>query len=104
MNAKFCVFVICVKAIMYLLLHNLHDCTFNLTKVVPSQNHEDTGKLTQRNNNSSVNVSFLGSNLYGFLLSKCFSNRFTGDLLNGFLLIGCCFSIATSQLFLLFLI
>ena len=30
MNVKFSVFVICVKDIIYLLLHNLHDCTFNL--------------------------------------------------------------------------
>ena len=28
MNAKISVFVICVKAIIYLLLYNLHDCTF----------------------------------------------------------------------------
>ena len=28
MNAKISVFVICVKVIIYLLLHNLHDCTF----------------------------------------------------------------------------
>ena len=27
MNAKISVFVICVEAIMYLLLYNLHDCT-----------------------------------------------------------------------------
>ena len=31
MNAKISVFVICVEAIIYLLLHNLHDCTFNNT-------------------------------------------------------------------------
>ena len=30
MNAKVLVFVICVEAIIYLLLYNLHDCTFNL--------------------------------------------------------------------------
>ena len=30
MEAKISVFVICVEVIMYLLLHNLHDCTFNL--------------------------------------------------------------------------
>ena len=30
MIAKFSVFVICVEAIVYLLLHDLHDCTFNL--------------------------------------------------------------------------
>ena len=29
MNAKISVFVICVEAITYLLLYNLHDCTFN---------------------------------------------------------------------------
>ena len=29
MNAKIFVFVICVEAIIYLLLYNLHDCTFN---------------------------------------------------------------------------
>ena len=28
MNTKISVFVICVEAIIYLLLHNLHDCTF----------------------------------------------------------------------------
>ena len=29
MNAKISVFVICVEVITYLLLGNLHDCTFN---------------------------------------------------------------------------
>ena len=29
MNAKMSLFVICVEAIIYLLLYNLHDCTFN---------------------------------------------------------------------------
>ena len=29
MNAKLSVFDICVEAIIYLLSHNLHDCTFN---------------------------------------------------------------------------
>ena len=28
MNAKISVFIICVKAIRYLLFYNLHDCTF----------------------------------------------------------------------------
>ena len=28
MNAKISVFVICIEAIIYLLLYNLHDCTF----------------------------------------------------------------------------
>ena len=30
MNVKTSVFVICVKTIIYLLLYNLHDCTFNV--------------------------------------------------------------------------
>ena len=30
MNAKISVFVICVEANNYLLLYNLHDCTFKL--------------------------------------------------------------------------
>ena len=29
MKAKIAVFVICVKAIIYLLIYNLHECTFN---------------------------------------------------------------------------
>ena len=29
MDAKISVFVICVEVIIYLLLYNLHDCTFN---------------------------------------------------------------------------
>ena len=30
MNAKISVFVICVEAIIYLLLYNLHECTFKI--------------------------------------------------------------------------
>ena len=30
MNTKFSVFVICIETIIYLLLYNLHDCTFNV--------------------------------------------------------------------------
>ena len=30
MNAKIAMFVTCVEAIIYLLLCNLHDCTFNV--------------------------------------------------------------------------
>ena len=29
MNAKISVFVICIETVIYLLLYNLHDCTFN---------------------------------------------------------------------------
>ena len=34
MNAKISVFVIFVKAIIYLLLYNLHDCAFNGVKLL----------------------------------------------------------------------
>ena len=34
MNAKISVFVVCVAAIIYLLLYNLHDCTFNMHKYI----------------------------------------------------------------------
>ena len=30
MNAKISVFIICVEVIIYLLLYNLHGCTFNM--------------------------------------------------------------------------
>ena len=32
MNAKISVFVVCAKAILYLLWYNLHDCTFKFTR------------------------------------------------------------------------
>ena len=34
MNAKISVFVICVEAIIYLLLYNLRDCTFDIDKIL----------------------------------------------------------------------
>ena len=33
MNAEISLFVICVEAIIYLLLYNLHDCTFKFVQV-----------------------------------------------------------------------
>ena len=29
MNVEISVYVVCIEAIIYLLLYNLHDCTFN---------------------------------------------------------------------------
>ena len=44
MNAKISVFVICVEAIIYWLLFNLHDSTFKiwalLTEMALSRNHQ----------------------------------------------------------------
>ena len=34
MNARISVFVICVETIIYLILYNLHDCTFNLASKI----------------------------------------------------------------------
>ena len=33
MNVKISVFAICVEAIIYLLLHNMRDCTFKASKL-----------------------------------------------------------------------
>ena len=41
MNAKISVSVICVEAIIYLLLYNLHDCTFEKTDESIIKNHDD---------------------------------------------------------------
>ena len=38
MNAEISVFVICVEAIIYLLLYNLHDCTFKIIGMISSRN------------------------------------------------------------------
>ena len=35
MNAKISVFVICLEAILYLLLYNLNECTFNNKQGLP---------------------------------------------------------------------
>ena len=40
MNKKISVFVICVEAIIYLLLHHLYDCTFNLMEKHFPQNQK----------------------------------------------------------------
>ena len=44
MNAKISVFIICVEAIIYLLLYNLHDCTFKclLKSIMKMQNLHKT--------------------------------------------------------------
>ena len=38
MNAKISVFVICIKAIIYLLLYDLHGCTFNSFDIITNTN------------------------------------------------------------------
>ena len=49
MNTKISVFVICVKVIIYLLLHNLHDCTFN--------NDNISNQLVKNKNDRSLSGS-----------------------------------------------
>ena len=60
MNAKLSLFVICVEAIIYLLLDNFHDCTFNQSPTLD--------KFTGR---SSVSL---------FHLNICFLSKNTDDL------------------------
>ena len=47
MNLKKLVFVICVEEIIYLLLYNLHDCTFNTHEI-----------FFQMSNRNCVSVSY----------------------------------------------
>ena len=41
-NAKYSLFVICVEAIIYLSLYNLHDCTFKNTTLRYLENGTET--------------------------------------------------------------
>ena len=50
MNVKISVFVICVKAIIYLLLYNLHDCTFKVRILdIPKLSRNAKGYLISQN-------------------------------------------------------
>ena len=54
MNAKISVFVICVETIIYLLLHNLHDCTFKKTmKIIDAE----SGSKVSNNYSLVIHVS-----------------------------------------------
>ena len=67
MNAKTSVFVIYIEAIIYLLLHNLHDCTFNhKAHIFPkpagnhlpkAQNYPIINIMTAKNKQSSKKFS-----------------------------------------------
>lgn len=46
MNAKFLVFVICIGAIIHLLLHILHDCTYKLMTFNGNKTYIDNDSLT----------------------------------------------------------
>ena len=46
MKAKILVFVICAEAIIYLLLYNLHDCTFNKTETFTARFFEKKNTRT----------------------------------------------------------
>ena len=52
MSAKIPVFVICVEAIIYLLLYNIYDCTFNI----------ETAEVTYKTKNSEQDLI----NIYSF--------------------------------------
>ena len=45
MNAKISVFAICAEAIVYLLLYNLHDCTFKCTIVTKISKEQELVSL-----------------------------------------------------------
>ena len=45
MNAKISVFVVCVEFILYLLLYNLHDCTFKPQRIEVKLQSLEYGKV-----------------------------------------------------------
>ena len=49
MNAKISIFVICAQAIIYLLLHHLHDCTFEIRYIAGhlKKEHLTASPITQ---------------------------------------------------------
>ena len=46
MNAKISMFVICVKAIIYLLSYNMHDCTFKRARNVNWHKYKKSLKIS----------------------------------------------------------
>ena len=60
MNAKISMFVICVETILYLLLHNLHDCTFKNDSVSPLHNISDCQNAKNAPNCSEWRMGFSG--------------------------------------------
>ena len=57
MNAKISV-VICVEAIMYLLLYNLHDCTFKYRNILRQSINQNFGKAKYIMENVPENDNF----------------------------------------------
>ena len=68
MKAKISVFVICVEAIIYLLLYNLHDCTFN-SKTSKRNRFEQSNNLFSNNPNERFSYCITTSNRFGILKS-----------------------------------
>ena len=54
MNAKISFFVICVETIMYWLLYNLHDCTFNVFFTLKHYKQLGVGKTIHEKCHHSV--------------------------------------------------
>ena len=67
MSAKIPVFVICVEAIIYLLLYNFYDCTFNI----------ETAEVTYKTKNSEQDLI----NIYSFWKKEFEIFHFTVELL-----------------------
>ena len=56
MNVKISVFVICIETIIYLLLYNLHDCTFKVASL--SEKHRTVFKSLFRTLFDSSKLQF----------------------------------------------
>ena len=79
MNAKISVFVICVQAIIYLLLYNLHDCTFKVKNRIAPTLLEEVSQIVNPNYNlrnkrefksHNVKTISLGTESLAFLCPK----------------------------------
>ena len=71
MNAKISVFVVCAKAILYLLWYNLHDCTFLFTRGRFHPSLFPTKKILPQKSPAWCAVCCMASFFYVFFTSTC---------------------------------
>ena len=78
MNAKLSVFIICVEAIIYFLLYNLHDYTFKLYFLFNTQNHDvcKTQEFPQSKHVHSSVDRLLKKMLFKFSTMSCSCNAY----------------------------
>ena len=81
LNAKVSVVVICVEAIIYLLLHNLHDCNFNKEEAIGLRKKLAHDTRVQKNPQTQESTLRIFMELCG---SKVQLTPLHRNLINGF--------------------